>query len=78
MSQQKFDLMCRRYGIYNSFLCKVGLKRKLNICLETALRIKKSSGILRGKNEAEDAVRIAEYALKHFSELGSGVHYARF
>ncbi|MES1221284.1 MAG: IS110 family transposase, partial [Bacteroidota bacterium] len=56
-------------GLYNTFLCNVCEKRKLNLCIESALRIKKSLGIQRGKNDALDAVRIAGYASRHYTGL---------
>jgi transposase len=58
-----------KMGIYNTFLCNVVTKRKLQLCQESPLRIKKSLGIQRGKNDAVDAVRIARYAISHFSQL---------
>ncbi|WP_031530506.1 IS110 family transposase [Dyadobacter crusticola] len=56
-------------GIYGDFLTKVLSAKKIAICLESALQIKKSLGIQRGKNDRLDAVRIAEYAKKNHTSL---------
>jgi transposase len=52
-------------GIYNNHLLEELLKFKLNICVESALQIKQSQGITRGKSDAVDAKRIALYAYKN-------------
>lgn len=52
-------------GIYNTHLLKTLLKFKFHICIESALQIKQSMGILRGKSDAIDAKRIALYAYKN-------------
>lgn len=49
-------------GIYNYHLQEYLQACKSHVWLETALRIKQSQGMLRGKNDQVDAVRIAEYA----------------
>jgi transposase len=49
-------------GIYNHFiLCSLDTI-KANICLQSPLQIKYSSGLQRGKNDKIDAKRIAFYA----------------
>ncbi|MCF2501044.1 IS110 family transposase [Dyadobacter chenhuakuii] len=54
-------------GMYCDFLIR-SLKN-IRVCLESPLQIKRSLGITRGKSDKLDAVRIAEYAKKHYSEL---------
>lgn len=54
-------------GMYCDFLIK-SLKN-IRVCLESPLQIKRSLGITRGKSDKLDAVRIAEYAKKHYSAL---------
>ncbi|MCE7064015.1 transposase [Dyadobacter sp. CY326] len=54
-------------GIYCDFLIKA--LKNIPICLESPLQIKRSLGITRGKSDKLDAVRIAEYAKKHYSAL---------
>lgn len=56
-------------GLYTLHLANVLLKNKMQICLESALQIKRSMGIQRGKSDAVDALRIAEYAMRNFSSL---------
>lgn len=56
-------------GLFASFLSKTLAARKYKICLESPLRIKKSIGIQRGKNDAIDALRIARYACNNFNSL---------
>jgi len=56
-------------GIYNAVALEVFWKKKIKICLEPALRIKQSQGMVRGKNDKVDAFRIASYAFKNQLEL---------
>jgi transposase len=56
-------------GIYANFLREVMVKRGRRLCLESPLRIKLSLGIQRGKSDAVDAVRIAEYAWRYSDRL---------
>lgn len=56
-------------GLFATFLLRVLTKRKFKICLESPLRIKRSLGIIRGKNDRIDAIRIAQYASKNVSVL---------
>jgi transposase len=56
-------------GIYNAVALEVFWKKKIKICLEPALRIKHSQGMVRGKNDKVDAFRIASYAFKNQLEL---------
>lgn len=51
-------------GIYNAHALSYLHKISLPIWLENSLQIKKSSGLQRGKNDAIDATRIAEYAFR--------------
>ncbi len=52
-------------GIYNTHLLNCLLRLKFRICMESALHIKQSMGIQRGKSDAIDARRIALYAYKN-------------
>ena len=56
-------------GMFASFLSKVLIKHKIPVCFESALQIKKSLGIQRGKNDKIDSIRIVEYAKKNFQSL---------
>jgi transposase len=56
-------------GIYCLPLLDFLTKNKIKTCLESALKIKKSQGITRGKSDRIDALRIAQYAYKNREEL---------
>lgn len=56
-------------GLYNLPFCSFADDQQLNYCLESALRIKLSFGITRGKNDKVDAERIARYCYLHREEL---------
>jgi transposase len=56
-------LFCMEHtGIYNNHLLACLHKKKANIWLEAAVRIKNSSGSIRGKNDKIDSIRITDYA----------------
>lgn len=67
--KQNTCICAENMGIYNTFLCETSKRKRFNLYLESALRIKRSLGIQRGKNDALDAVRIAKYANQHFRQL---------
>ena len=57
------SVFCMEYtGIYNNHVLDYLLSCKAAIWMEPALRIKQSQGMTRGKTDAIDAARIAEYA----------------
>lgn len=56
-------------GLYSLSFCSFADDQGLNYCLESALRIKRSMGIARGKNDKMDAERIANYCYLHREEL---------
>lgn len=56
-------------GIYNNFLLDYLFKKQAKVCLESAIHIKQSSGLQRGKNDKVDSMRIALYAYKNREEL---------
>ena len=56
-------------GIYANFLLDVLNKKKIPVYLESPLRIKRSLGIIRGKNDRIDAIRIASYAKKNYQTM---------
>ena len=59
-------LFCAEHtGLYNHALLAWVAENKLDLWLESALAIKKSSGLRRGKNDKEDAGNIASYAYKN-------------
>ncbi len=56
-------------GLYHRFLSNVLVKKRAELCLDSPLRIKRSMGIQRGKNDKVDAIRIARYAQANQSSL---------
>jgi transposase len=56
-------------GVYNYPLLKVLEKLGVKACVEPPMQIKKSQGMVRGKTDAVDAVRIAQYAYKNRETL---------
>ena len=63
-------IVCMEHtGIYCLPLLDFLTKNKIKTCLESALQIKKSQGIARGKSDRIDALRIAQYAYKNREEL---------
>lgn len=64
------SVFCMEYtGIYNNHLLRTLKKVKANIAQEHPLQIKNSLGIVRGKTDKSDAIKIAQYAFKHRSTL---------
>lgn len=58
-------LVCMEHtGIYNANLLRIADIKKWNLCLESAVQIKQSIGLQRGKNDEIDSYRIAMYAYK--------------
>ena len=49
-------------GLYSLPLAVFLTEQKIYFCMESALQIKRSLGLVRGKNDKIDAKRIAEYA----------------
>jgi len=56
-------------GIYCLPLLDFLTENNIKTCLESALKIKKSQGLTRGKSDKIDAMRIAHYAYKNREEL---------
>ena len=56
-------------GVYSAILLRELSAKSLFICLESAINIKLSLGLKRGKNDKVDAQRIAEYALRNAHRL---------
>jgi transposase len=56
-------------GIYNQHLLSFLYGKKAAVCLESAVHIKRSAGLQRGKNDQVDAFRIAQYAFKNRETL---------
>lgn len=64
------SLFCLEHtGIYNNHLVECLCTMKATIWIESALRIKQSQGMLRGKNDKTDAERIAFYAYTYRDQI---------
>ena len=63
-------LFCMEFtGIYNNHFAYELVKKEANVWLEPASNIKKSMGMVRGKNDKLDAIRIGKYAAKNSDEV---------
>lgn len=63
-------IVCMEHtGIYCLPLLKFLVENRIKVCLESALHIKRSQGLVRGKNDKVDAQRIATYAYKNREHL---------
>jgi transposase len=63
-------LFCLEHtGIYNQHTLNFLHEQQANVCLESAMRIKYSGGLQRGKNDMVDAIRIGEYAYEKREKL---------
>jgi transposase len=63
-------LFCMEHtGVYNAHILQILIQKNCSVCLEAAIRIKKSLGFTRGKNDKIDSYRIARYTYLHRDEL---------
>jgi transposase len=62
-------IVCESMGNYGKPLIDYFATKKTLLCIESALRIKRSLGLQRGKNDKIDSERIALYALSHLKSL---------
>jgi transposase len=59
-------LICAEHtGVYSNELQLFCEKKGIALCLESPLQIKRSMGLVRGKDDQIDAIRIAQYAYDH-------------
>lgn len=62
----KHGMFCMEHnGIYNNILLEFLIKMDAHVWVESALQIKQSQGMLRGKNDKADSGRIALYAYRN-------------
>jgi len=62
-------LFCMEHmGIYTQNLLKYLMSRGGKVWMESSLHIKRSIGLVRGKNDKIDAIRIARFAMNHQHE----------
>ncbi|MEP4534442.1 MAG: IS110 family transposase [Cyclobacteriaceae bacterium] len=56
-------LLCMEHtGIYNNTVIEFFHQKKVELCVEHGRQIKQSMGMVRGKNDKVDALRISQYA----------------
>ena len=58
-------ICCEHTGIYSQNILALAIQNNLSLWLESSLRIKRSLGLQRGKNDKIDAIRISEYAFRY-------------
>ncbi|HEX2968099.1 MAG TPA: IS110 family transposase [Bacteroidales bacterium] len=69
-SNKKDVLFCMEHtGTYGLILFAWLSQKEFDFCVEPGLKIKRSLGIARGKDDKVDARRIADYALTHVHKL---------
>ncbi len=59
---------CETTGGYDRSLCDYLFAKGLDIWRESALQIKQSSGLRKGKDDKADSLTIAEYAMRHMDK----------
>jgi transposase len=62
-------IVCESMGNYGKPLIDYFANKKTLLCTESPLRIKRSLGLQRGKNDKIDSERIALYAVSHLNSL---------
>lgn len=63
-------LICMEHtGIYGKLIITKLTQKKVSFCVEMPIRITRSIGMHRGKNDRVDAKRIAQYAFKNHKDL---------
>ncbi len=69
-TELKEVLFCMEHtGTYGLLLWAWLSCKEIDFCVEPGLKIKRSLGLVRGKNDRIDARRIADYALTHLNKL---------
>ena len=64
------SLVCMEHtGIYNNTIIQFLHQRKIHICVEHGRQIKQSMGMVRGKNDKVDALRISQYARRFHDKI---------
>lgn len=56
-------------GIYNEHLQQVCISKGVALWIEKAIQIKRSQGLVRGKNDKIDSLRIAQYCFKNQEDV---------
>jgi len=66
---KKMVICAEHTGVYGNNLLLFCEKKGYALCLESPLQIKRSMGLVRGKDDQIDAIRIAQYAYDHREKI---------
>jgi len=69
INQEELLVCCENTGIYNRPLEVVCTRLGITLWVEHALKIKRASTDMRGKDDKKDALRIAHYAVRYYDKL---------
>lgn len=68
VSLEEVLFCCETTGGYDRSLCDYIYAKDLDIWRESALQIKRSMGVRKGKDDKADSLMIAEYAMRHMDK----------
>ena len=71
VAQEDVLFCCETTGGYDRSLCDYVYAKGLDIWRESALQIKRSMGVRKGKDDKADSLMIAEYAMRHLDKAVS-------
>lgn len=69
INQSELLISCENTGIYNRPLEVVCTRLGITLWVEHALKIKRASTDMRGKDDKKDALRIAHYAVRYYDKM---------
>lgn len=69
VSDEEVLFVCEATGAYDHAMCDYLFSKGMDIWRESALKIKWSSGVRKGKNDSADSLMIAEYAMRHLDKM---------
>ena len=58
-------ICCEHTGVYSQHILSLATENNLSLWVESSLRIKRSLGLQRGKNDKIDSIRISEYTFRY-------------
>lgn len=69
ITDEELIFACETTGAYDRSMCDYLYSKGLDIWRESALKIKWSSGVRKGKNDKSDSLMIAEYAMRYLDKM---------
>ena len=69
INQEELLICCENTGIYNRPLEVICTRLGITLWVEHALKIKRASTDMRGKDDKKDALRIAHYAVRYYDKM---------